>query len=310
MYAWGLGDPALIAYGKLYAATFDGMVHCYDLKTGEHLWDYSTGSSGFETPYGTWPFTGGITIADGKIYAATSEHSPNVPLWRGERLHVVDAETGKGMWSILGWYNGPGLGAGIISGPAVADGYLAAVNSADGQIYCFGKGKTATTVSVGPKTIANGSSVLIEGTILDQSPGQPGTPCVSAKSQEQWMEYLHMQKPCPTNTTGVPVKLEAFGADGSYIDIGTVTSDAYGNFKSAWKPPKQILYTIMATFAGDDSYWMSYAATGLSVGPAPAAPEPVEIPAYPDYTPMFAVLIAAVVVVAILVVYDIFRKRK
>jgi hypothetical protein len=122
------------------------------------------------------------------------------------------------------------------------------------------------------------------------------------------MEYLYMQKPCPTNTTGVPVKLEAFGADGSYTEIGTVTSDPYGNFKSAWTPTKQGLYTIMVTFAGSDSYWSSYAATGLSVGPAPAAP--VEIPAYPDYTPIFLGMTAAIIVVAILVVYDIFRKRK
>jgi hypothetical protein len=126
------------------------------------------------------------------------------------------------------------------------------------------------------------------------------------------MEYLYMQQACPADVTGVPVKLEAFGSDGSYVDIGTVTSDAYGNFKCAWTPPKQILYTIMATFAGSDSYWSSYAATGLSVVPAPAPVEipEVEVPAYPDYTPMFAGIIVAIVAVAILVVYSIFRKRQ
>jgi hypothetical protein len=67
----------------------------------------------------------------------------------------------------------------------------------------------------------------------------------------------------------------------------------------------------MATFAGDDSYFSSYAGTALGVT---AAPSPTYIttaaaPA-PDYTPLFAGIIAAVVVVAILVVYDIFRKRK
>jgi hypothetical protein len=124
------------------------------------------------------------------------------------------------------------------------------------------------------------------------------------------MEYLYMQKPCPADVTGVPVKLEAFGEDGSYVDIGTVTSDAYGNFKSAWTPPDEGLYTIMATFAGSDSYWSSYAGTGISVGPSPAAPEPVEIPAYPDYTPLFAGIAAIGIVAIIIGLVNLFWKRK
>jgi hypothetical protein len=193
---------------------------------------------------------------------------------------------------------------------SIADGYAVSLDGMDNQIYCFGKGQTATTVSASPKVVANGSSIIIEGTVLDQSPGAKDTPAISDDYMTAWMEYLYKQRPCPADLTGVPVKLEAFGSDGSYIEIGTVTSDPYGNFKSAWTPPKQILYTIMATFAGSDSYFSSYAGTGLSVGPAPAAAEPVEIPAYPDYTPLFGGIIAAIAVVGILVVYDIFRKRK
>jgi hypothetical protein len=123
------------------------------------------------------------------------------------------------------------------------------------------------------------------------------------------MEYLYMQQSCPADVTGVPVKLEAFGSDGSYIEIGTVTSDPYGNFKYMWTPPTTGLYTIMATFAGDDSYFSSYAGTALGVTAAPPAAEPVEIPAYPDYTPMFAVLIVAVVVAIIIGIVILLRKK-
>jgi hypothetical protein len=123
------------------------------------------------------------------------------------------------------------------------------------------------------------------------------------------MEYLHMQKPMPTSVTGVPVQLLAVKADGSMVEIGTVTSDT-GGFRYAWTPPDEGVYTITASFAGDESYGSSYATTGLSVGPTPAEPPPVEIPAYPDYTPMFAGTIAAVVVTICLVIYTLYTVRK
>jgi hypothetical protein len=135
----------------------------------------------------------------------------------------------------------------------------------------------------------------------------------------EWMEYLYMQQPCPESYTGVAVKLEAFGEDGSYVDIGYVTSDPYGNFMAAWTPPDEGLYTVMATFAGSDSYWSSYAATGLSVGPAaapsvPIEPEPTE-PTEPVEAPFITTevaIILAVVAVAVIGVaaYLVLRKRK
>jgi hypothetical protein len=98
-------------------------------------------------------------------------------------------------------------------------------------------------------------------------------------------------------------------SDRSIITIGTVTSDTSG-FKYEWTPPDEDLYTITASFAGDESYGSSWSYTGLSVGPTPPAepePEPVVIP---DYTAVFAGIIAAVVVVGILVVFDIMSVRK
>jgi hypothetical protein len=129
------------------------------------------------------------------------------------------------------------------------------------------------------------------------------------------MEYLYMQQPCPASYTGVPVKLEAFGEDGSYVDIGYVTSDPYGNFMATWTPPDEGLYTVMATFAGSDSYWSSYAATGLSVGPAEAPSVPIEpeepTAEAPLITTEIAILIAVVAVAVIgVVAYWALRKRK
>ena len=62
---------------------------------------------------------------------------------------------------------------------AIADGYLAASNGYDGYMYVFGREKSKTTVSAPQTAIAQGQSVIITGTVLDQSPGQPNTACVS-----------------------------------------------------------------------------------------------------------------------------------
>jgi len=108
-------------------------------------------------------------------------------------------------------------------------------------------------------------------------------------------------------------------SDGSLIDLGTATSDVSGHFAKEWTPPDEDVYTITATFEGDESYWMSWGSTGLSVGPEPA--EPTEAPTkeevaeevvgqLPAYSTMDLVLIAAIVIVAILVVYTLFTVRK
>jgi outer membrane protein assembly factor BamB len=305
--AWGLyNGPSTIAYGKLYATGYDGMLHCYDVKTGDHLWDFWTGSSGLETPYGHWPFTyGALTVADGKVFVEAAEHSPTNPYWRGGKLYAINAETGKELWHISS------MGDGILYSTLVtADGYLTAFNIYDNQIYCYGKGQTATTVTATPAVVTNGSSILIQGTVTDQSPGAVGTPAVSDKSMSAWMEYLYMQKPMPEDVTGVPVQLQAVGSDGIVIDIGTVTSDAMGNFRYAFCPTKPDVYTILATFAGSESYYSSYASTGAAVSPAPQASTPAEEAVAPDYTPMFAGMTAAIIVVAILVVYTLYTVRK
>lgn len=255
-------------FGKIYQVGMDGCIHCLDLQTGEKLWTFQTESSGFETTYGRWPllsasFFGGAPGTGGlKIYALGG-HTHLQPLFKGSEMYCVDAETGELLWSIDGWYQA--------GGPVGADGYMATVNGYDNQLYVFGKGQTATTVTAPQTTVPLGTPVLIQGTVTDQSPGAKDTPAIADESMSAWMEYMYMQKPKPTNATGVTVKLTATDSKGSTADIGTVTSDIDGLFKIMWTPPAEGAYKITANFEGSDSYFASHGVTALGVGPASEA---------------------------------------
>jgi outer membrane protein assembly factor BamB len=261
---WGTwwAYASAVAYDKVYASCYDGHIYAYDVNSGRTVWNFSSGNSGTETPFGTWPFWGPPVVADGKVYASTGEHSPTNPMTRGYRLYCLDAETGQPLWSIA--FGGQ-------ESKTIADGALVATNVYDNGLYCFDKGQTSMTVSVTKSQINKGESIGITGTILDQSPAQPGTPCVSADSMTGWMEYLHMDRPKPTNTTGVQVTLTAIKSDGTVVNIGSATSDADGVFRMQWTPTDQDLYKITATFDGDGSYWGSKATSALMVGSASAA---------------------------------------
>lgn len=302
-WPWGIWGAYGVAsaYGFLYYMQYDGIV-AYDWDTGEVAWHYSAGDSGFETPYGTWPFfVRGIQIADGKVYVGNGEHSPTSPLPRGWKLHCINATTGVGIWNITGGGDCGGM----------ADGYLTYDNRYDGYMYVFGKGKSAITVTASPKVSTHGTNVLVEGTVLDQSPAQPGTPCVSKDSMAGWLEYLHMQKTVPAEVTGVPVSLDTLDPNGNYVHIGDVMTDGYsGTFAFMWEPEVPGQYTVTATFKGDDSYGSSFATTHVGVTEAPAAtaaPEPTQTP--PDNTALlYGILIVAIAALAVGLI-AIFRKR-
>jgi hypothetical protein len=301
-------------------------IYAIDWDNGHIIWHYSSPMTPFEDPYQTEPFFTGVVIADGKVYGYGGEHSPSQPVTRGWHLHCVNATTGEGIWKITGPMT-PG---------AVADGYLTASDPYDGYMYVFGKGKSATTITAPDTAVAKGTAVVIKGTVMDMSPGDrgsiynpaqppdsptaPGTvPCVSAASMETQMEYLYMQHPIDglyhnQTITGVPVALTAIKSDGSVIDIGTTTTNGYyGTFGYEWTPPDEGTYTVLASFAGDDSYGSSSAATSLSVGPAIATPSTPEIPTPVDTTMVIigtgvAIIIAVVIAVAVAVL--LLRKRQ
>jgi len=317
------GMTNTIYEGKLLTCGYGGVLIAYNIKTGEELWRYEATNVGFESPYGNYPIGMGA-IADGKIYLGSGEHSATQPIWRGPNLRCIDADTGEELWKIsMHGVSMPSGNGG--SNYAIADGYLLALNAYDNQIYCYGKGPSATTVTAEPAIIAKGTSILIKGTVTDQSAGTKqleqagrfpnGVPAIADQYQEDWMEYVYMQQPCPMNLNGVPVKLEIFGEDGSYLELGTVTSNSYGDFVYEWTPPDEGLYTIMATFEGSDSYWSSYDSTYTSVGPAPAPTQPIEpeepTAEAPLITTEIAIIIAVVIIAIIgIVAYWQLKKRK
>jgi outer membrane protein assembly factor BamB len=294
-YPWGLyqGANSLIADGKLIVGVYDGYVHAYDITTGDRLWQYYSEDT-TETPYGAYPFYYGPMMAGGVIFAGTSEHSPSQPLFRGLKLHAINADTGEGIWSVTGSYNLA----------AIADGYLLAANGYDNKIYCFGKGPSATTVAAPKTQVMQGESLVIEGTVMDQSAGQPNTPCMSDEDMSVWMEYLHMQKPAPMTAKGVDVSLDVIDANGNFRNIGTATSDMSGVYSLVWKPDIPGKYTVIATFAGSESYGSSFAQTNFYVEEAPQPtppPDPTPAPMTDTYIAGSTVaIVAAIAVVAIL----------
>jgi hypothetical protein len=307
------GGPMTAAYGKLYAGNYGGRVYCFDMITGTKEFTYYGGSAGLETPYGFYPFRYDLVLADGKFFGTNSEHSPTSPLYRGEGMHAVDANTGERVWFIKGWWDNP----------AIADGYLVVHNAYDNRIYSFGKGETKTTVSVQNDVIGIGDSVLIKGMVTDESAGAKqteqvarfpnGVPAIGDEYMTEWMEHLYMQQGCPMMINGVEVKLETLDPNNNFYEIGTVTSDAAGMFKILWEPPVPGEYTIMATFDGSESYWRSYAETAIGVEEAPSPggpiePEPTEAP---FITTEMAIIIAVVAVAIIsIVAFWTLRKRK
>jgi len=303
------------AYGNFYTMAYDGYVRAYNIKTGELLWKYYSGDSGYATPYGTWPFyesPNGFTIADGKVIACTSEHALNAPTWMGWKMHVINATTGDRVWDILG----------LMQNPVVADGYLLTLNGYDNRIYCFSKGPSATTIAASPKVSMHGSSVLVEGLVTDISPGTEeyartarfpnGVPAVSDENMTVWMEYVYMQKERPTDVTGVEVVISVLDPNNNCYEVGRTTSDASGMFKLAFTPEVPGEYTIIARFEGSESYWQSFAETAINVEEAPAAtpePTPTPVPLSEAYfVPAIIAIIAAIAVVGLVIILML-RKR-
>jgi hypothetical protein len=193
-------------------------------------------------------------------------------------------------------------------------------NAYDNQIYAYAPGLSATTVEAPSTAITEGSSLVIRGTVTDQGPGQTclgipakGTPAISDASQEAWMEYLYEQQPMPTNATGVPVSIDVIDSNNNYRNIGTATSDSSGTFSFQWTPDITGKYTVIATFAGSNSYYASSAETSFAVDPAPAATAaPTSAPASMADTyfmPAIAGLFVAIIVIGVILAILVIRKR-
>jgi len=292
-YPWGCfwSYSAESAYGMIFTQTYDG-VYAINWTTGKIVWHFEvTTPYAFETPYtdqsnNGYSFfgSGGVSVGDGKIFVFSNEHTPSQPMTRGWKMYALNASTGVNMWNITG-YMTPG---------AFADGYLTAGSGYDGYMYVFGPGPSATTVTAPQTAVPLGTGVLIQGTVMDESPGTlpsttspSGTPaigqklaCVSDASMGTYMEYEYMELPIPSDftMTGVPVTLAATDSNGAVYSIGTAVSDMSGSFQYSWTPPKEGTYKITATFAGTASYGSSWGETGLLVQSAATTPAPTVAP--------------------------------
>jgi hypothetical protein len=305
------------AYGLFYREAYSG-VYAFNWTNGQIVWKFESPAvfqteSHYTTSNGTsvYPFNAQAIILDGMLYVYNAEHSPKVPYTRGWGTYCINATTGQEIWQVMipgtNWFGGTDL--------AAAGGYLS-LGADDGYQYYFGIGLSSTAVTSSPSVTSEGSQVLIQGKVLDESPAQPGTPCVSDDSMATQMEYLHKQMPQTgiygnATLTGVPVTLTAIDQTGKVINIGTTTTNGYyGTFSYAWQPPTQQVYTITASFAGDDSYGSSSAATAVAVGAA-SAPTPTTAPiqAAPDYNMTIIGMGIAIILAVAIVGLLILRKR-
>jgi outer membrane protein assembly factor BamB len=283
---------------------------CYDAHTGAFQWKFKTEPT-TEVAQGYYGFWGrSILSGDGKLYCATGEHTDPNPRPRGPRMYCWNAYTGELLWDFPLQEGAGGIAANTFW---YSDAYT-------GQLFVWGKGESKTDVWIQNDVIEDGSTALISGRVTDQSPGQPGTPCVSDESMDDWMEYLHNNQPMPMDVTGVPVDLVAIHEGGTVSNIGSVMTDADGYFYHMFEPTTEGVYTIVANFAGSGAYDSSYGEAGLGVTetvapvPGPAGPQGEPGPAGPEPALTTSLGIAGVIsaviaaIIAFVVVW-LLRKR-
>jgi hypothetical protein len=167
-----------------------------------------------------------------------------------------------------------------------------------------------------------GSSIVIRGTVTDIAAGTKqneqaakfpnGVPAVSDESMGEWMEYVYMQKPRPTDTIGVPVIISVIDANGNYREIGTANTEN-GFFSFQWTPDIEGKYTVYASFPGSESYWPSHAMTAFAVDPTSTTTPTPTLPPQQSTADTYllpgiiAIILTIVIVGAIMVL--MLRKR-
>ena len=308
-----------VAYGKIYSASYGGVLYCYDSKSGDLLWTYGNGGegnstfSGLATAWGRYPVFVDV-IADDKVYLATTEHSPGSPFYKDTKYRCVNATDGTEIWTLMGWGTGMDPGCDV-----VADGFFVFLNCYDMQVYAVGKGPSALTVEAPMTSNDFGKPLVIRGSVTDIAAGTEqfvvakrfpnGVPAVSDESMGTWMEYVYMQKPKPLDAVGVTVSIDVVDSNGNYRNIGTTTSDSSGMFSLTWTPDIEGSYYAVATFAGSDSYWPSSAETSFVVDSPQATPSPYPQVSIPP-TEMYIIGTGLAIIVAIAIAALLILKKR
>jgi hypothetical protein len=272
------GSTSVIGYGKLYSCYMSGIIYSYDIQTGDRLWvnDYSARDTLGEVLWSThWPMRI-YFLADGKLYLITGEHSPVDPKPRGGPMICVDAETGEELWRLDGmWFY-------YRANPTMGDSVISILNSYDNRIYTIGKGPSAMTTSIQNDVTTHGNKVLVTGKVTDVSPGTrdsalsmrfpSGVPAVADESMNEWMQYVYMQLPRPTDVVGVEVVVSVLDPNNNHYEVARTTADADGFFSVDFEPEVPGKYTVIAAFEGSKAYYGSHAKIAVSVMEAPAPP--------------------------------------
>jgi outer membrane protein assembly factor BamB len=312
-----LGINAVIANGTAYVYCYGGDVYAFNLANGDIKWQYHTPSGGFESPYGyysLWIFNS-ATVAGGELFVSEG-HMYSPPLYHGCQELALNITNGNVVWGV-------NLFA-CTCAPAVVDGVLTTMSCYDNQVYGFGQGPTKTTVVAPDTGVTTGTPVTITGTVMDISAGSQqnavamnfpnGLPAVSDASMSQFMEAVYEQQPMPTNITGVPVTLTETDHNGNTYTIGTTTTSSMGTFDFNWTPPIEGNYTIVATFAGSNSYYGSCAETYVyaNAPAATAAPTASPVSGFATTSDLMlgiAVIAIVVIIIGAVIVLLVLRKR-
>jgi hypothetical protein len=180
-------------------------------------------------------------------------------------------------------------------------------------MYVLGKGESKTSVS-GPQTVVSqGSSIVITGKVLDQSPASlsktaGGIACVADESMALWMDYNYLQMPIDGyygNETikGVPVSLIAENEHGEYTYIGDAYTDSSGTFSYLWTPDTVGTYKVSAIFAGTYAYGSSSDTTAVGVVDA------TEGSSQPNFGLYIICSTIAIIVVVLLIGFLLLKKK-
>ncbi len=309
----GFGPDRVIAYGKLYSATVGGIIYCYDIETGDKVWEYAV-----KDKYGESYLTNNwwmipLFVSRDKIYLGTLEHSALDPKPRGGPFLCLNAADGSVIFEADGLFRQTRWGGRAIIG----DSIIATQDTYDQRIYAIGKGPTQTTISAPSSAVTANTPIVIQGTVTDVSPGTKasdiamrfpnGVPAVADASQTEWMLYVYKQFSQPMATTGVAVSVDAVDPNGNYIHLGDATSDSSGLYNIVYTPETAGKYTVFATFGGSGAYYSSYAQTTIVAAAVheTATPQPQIVQ---DNLPLFGCTIAIIAAIAIVALL-LLRKR-
>jgi outer membrane protein assembly factor BamB len=289
---------------------FGGDAWSLDMTTGKVNWYTNTtqitGEAGTNTPYGVWPIWVQTGIGGGggiEFLEEGHEYSP--PLFIGAQLLALNITTGQLVWQLPSFS--------VDGNPELAYGILTSLNAYDNQIYAYGQGPSATTVSAPQAGIVTNSPVTITGSVMDVSAGAKqeavaadypnGLPCVSDASQSQFMATVYEQQPDAHNETGVPVTISVIDSNNNYRVIGTTTTDGTGKYGFTWTPDIAGNYTVIATFAGTGAYWGSTAQTYAYVAnPASTSATPAPTSSTGNATTNTYVLVGVIAIIIVIAI--------